>query len=285
MVLPVRRFGRARPSRSHHARSPFGDPLEAYVAQRENILARPAKQRNFAPDLGRPTTSEILSRAWEVQGVPPNWVLIATGVAGLLTVVDDRIWRRARHVVTIAHEGGHALFALMTGRRLAGIRLHSDTSGVTVSAGRPTGPGVIATIAAGYVTPSLLGLGAAGLLASGRVSLLLQLFVALLLAVLVVVRNGFGVVSVAVTMVAVLAVSWFTSSTVQGGFAAYVTWFLLVGGVRPVIEVQRHRRRGQGRHSDPEQLAGLTRLPAVLWVGVFGLVTVGCLALGALLVI
>jgi peptidase M50B-like protein len=207
------------------------------------------------------------------------------GVVALVTVVEDRVWRRARHVVTIAHEGGHALAALVTGRRLAGVRLHSDTSGVTISAGRPTGPGVVLTVAAGYVTPSLLGLGAAALLASGRVSLLLQLFVALLIAILVVIRNGFGAVSVLVTMAIVLAVSWFASPTVQGGFAAYVSWFLLVGGVRPVIEVQRHRRRGQGLDSDPEQLARLTRLPALFWVAVFGLVTVGCLAIGARLVV
>ena len=37
--------------------------------------------------------------------------------------------------VTIAHEGGHAVAALLTGRRLRGIRLHSDTSGLTLSAG------------------------------------------------------------------------------------------------------------------------------------------------------
>lgn len=212
-------------------------------------------------------------------------MMIVAGVAAMVTVLDDRIWRRARHVVTIAHEGGHALAALATGRRLAGVRLHSDTSGVTISAGRPTGPGVVVTVAAGYVAPSLLGLGAAALLASGRVSLLLQLFVALLVAMLVVIRNGFGALSVVVTMVLVLGVSWFAPSDVQGAFAAFLAWFLLVGGVRPVVEVQRHRRRGRGRYSDPEQLARLTRLPALLWVAIFGLVTVGCLALGAGMVV
>ena len=45
----------------------------------------------------------------------------------------------ARHVVTIVHEGAHGLAAWATGRQLAGIRLHSDTSGVTVSRGRATG--------------------------------------------------------------------------------------------------------------------------------------------------
>ena len=44
-----------------------------------------------------------------------------------------------------------------TGRKLHGIRLHSDTSGLTLSAGRPTGPGMILTLLAGYVAPPLVG--------------------------------------------------------------------------------------------------------------------------------
>ena len=39
------------------------------------------------------------------------------------------VWRVSRNAITIAHEGGHGLIALLTGRRLDGIRLHSDTSG------------------------------------------------------------------------------------------------------------------------------------------------------------
>jgi hypothetical protein len=223
----------------------------------------------------------VLRRAWEGEGAPQSWIVTVTGLIALVTVLHSRLWPHARHVVTIAHEGGHALAALATGRRLAGVRLHSDTSGVTISAGPPTGPGVVATVAAGYLTPSLLGLGAAALASTGRVSLLLQLCVALLLAMLVVVRNGFGVVTVLASTAALLGVSWFASADVRAGFAAYIAWFLLLGGVRPVVEVQRQRRRGRARNSDPDQLAGLTRLPAVAWVGLFGVAGVGCLAVGA----
>ncbi len=223
----------------------------------------------------------MLRRAWEGQGAPQSWLVAVTGMIALVTVLHGGVWSRARHVVTIAHEGGHALAALATGRRLAGVRLHSDTSGVTVSAGRPTGPGVVATVAAGYLTPSLLGLGAAALASAGRVNLLLQLCVGLLIALLVVVRNGFGVVSVLASMALLLAVSWFAPVEVRAGFAAYIAWFLLLGGVRPVVEVQRQRRRGWARNSDPDQLAGLTGLPAVVWVGLFGVSGLACLALGA----
>ena len=155
--------------------------------------------------------------------------------AALAVVVARLPWRIARNAVTIAHEGGHALVALLTGRRLHGIRLHSDTSGLTLSAGRPTGPGMILTLLAGYVAPSLLGLGGAWLLAGNRITLLLWLAVALLLAMLVMIRNLFGVLSLLVTGGVVLAVSWYTSPEVQAAFAWTSVWFLLLGGVRPVF--------------------------------------------------
>ena len=67
-------------------------------------------------------------------------VALTAGLVALVAVANRRIWRISRNVVTIAHEGGHAMIALLTGRRLDGIRLHSDTSGVTVcSAELPAG--------------------------------------------------------------------------------------------------------------------------------------------------
>ncbi|WP_322767028.1 M50 family metallopeptidase [Frankia sp. Cr1] len=202
---------------------------------------------------------------------------MAGAAVALLVVLNNRLWPLARHVITIAHEGGHALAAVGSGRRVGGIRLHSDTSGVTVSAGRPTGPGVVITVAAGYITPSILGLGGAALLAANQVSLLLRLSVALLLGVLVAIRNAFGVLSIALSAVTVIAVSMLAPSPYQEVFAAFVTWFLLIGGVRPIVEVQRTRRRGAPT-SDPDQLARLTGVPGVVWVAFFALVSVFCLA-------
>ncbi|SNQ46886.1 conserved membrane hypothetical protein [Frankia canadensis] len=223
---------------------------------------------------------DILRRSLEAQPSPPQWVLVVAAVLAALTVLSDRVWPVARHMITIAHEGGHALAAVACGRRLAGVRLHSDTSGVTVSSGRPTGPGVIATVAAGYPAPSLIGLGATGLLAIGRFSLVLQLCVALLLAMLVVIRNGFGVASLLVSTGVILSISWFAPPTVRAGFAAYIACFLLFGALRPVVEVQRQRRRRRARDSDPDQLGRLTGLPPTFWVGLFGLTGLGCAALG-----
>ncbi|NJC63808.1 M50 family metallopeptidase [Planosporangium flavigriseum] len=229
--------------------------------------------------------TDFWSRLVGVQSGPPRLVVLGAAVLAIAVIGPYRSWRITRHVVTIAHEGGHALTALLTGRRLSAIRLHSDTSGLTVSAGRPTGPGMVATGMAGYLTPSLLGLLGAVLLTSGRITVMLWTALAVLAAMLVMIRNVFGVVSVVTTIGIVFAVSWFTSAQVQAAFAYFAVWLLLAGGVRPIVELQRMRRRGQAPYSDADQLARLTRLPGLFWVAFFWVGTVAALLVGGWLLL
>ncbi|MEU8236966.1 M50 family metallopeptidase [Actinoplanes missouriensis] len=214
---------------------------------------------------------------------PPGLLVLLTAVAGFLAVAFRPVWRVARNAVTIAHEGGHALFALLTGRKLRGIRLEFDTSGLTLSAGRPTGPGMILTLLGGYIAPSLVGVLGAWLLGGNRITLLLWLAVVLLLLMLINIRNLFGVVSLVITGAIVFAVSWYASAQVQAVFAYAGVWFLLFGGVRPVFELQKLRSRGRMRDSDADQLSRLTHLPAMFWVGLFLVVNLVALLAGAFL--
>jgi hypothetical protein len=212
-----------------------------------------------------------------------------SGVTAVLIVLDARTWRLARNSITIAHEAGHALASLLSGRRLDGIRLHSDASGVTYSRGKGAGPGLVFTSAAGYLTPSLLGAGAAWLLAAHHVVAMLWLLLALLAATFLAIRNAYGVLAMLVTLGAVLAVSWFATAAVQAAFGYAAAWFLLLGGVRAVVELQGHRRRsrrrGQVSTSDADQLGRLTGVPGGAWVAVFALVCVGALVIGTRLLI
>ena len=214
---------------------------------------------------------------------PPGLLVLLTALAGLLAVMIRPVWRIARNAVTIAHEGGHALIALLTGRRLRGIRLEFDTSGLTLSAGRPTGPGMMFTLLGGYIAPSLVGVLGAWLLGGNRIMLLLWLTVVLLLLMLINIRNLFGVVSLLITGAIVFAVSWFASAQVQAVFAYAGVWFLLFGGVRLVFELQSLRGRGRMPESDADQLAHVTHVPAIFWVGVFLLVDLAALVVGAFL--
>jgi Peptidase M50B-like len=232
---------------------------------------------------------ELWDRVGGTQPVPPTWVIAVSGAIAVLIVLMASTWRVARNSITIAHEGGHALASVLSGRRLQGIRLHSDTSGVTFSRGRQTGPAVVLTLVAGYLAPSLLGAGAAWLLAAHHVTAMLWLLLALLAATFLAIRNAYGVLAVLVTAGGVLAVSWFATAAIQAAFGYTAAWFLLLGGVRAVAELQGHRRRsrrrGQGGTSDADQLARLTGVPGGAWVAVFALACVAALIVGTRLLI
>jgi len=224
---------------------------------------------------------EVWHRAMTTQPAPPGRVVALTAVLAMLLVWAPGAWPVTRHVVTIAHEAAHGFAALLSGRRLHGIRLHSDTSGLTVSAGRTTGPGMVMTAAAGYVGPGLLGLGAAALLAHHRAVGLLWALLIMLALLLIQVRNWFGLWSVLLSAAAVFAVSWWLQPQLQSAFAYLLTWFLLLAAPRPVLELQTLRRRTSARSSDADQLARLTWVPAIAWVGFFLVVTVGSCVVGA----
>lgn len=230
-----------------------------------------------------------LAAIWQAivgqQPEPPLWAFAASIAVALFVVSDQRAWMLARHVVTLAHEGGHAGMALICGRRVQGIRLHSDTSGLTLSSGKPTGPGMIATAAAGYTTPSLLGLLAAVWLGTGHVVATLCAFLLLLTAIAVAVRNMFGVVSVGITSALLLGVTLWAPDDLRAAFAFALAWFLLLAGPRPVIELQQKRRRGRAPTSDADQLARLTGLPGLFWVSAFLVFTLGTAAGGGFLLL
>jgi len=232
----------------------------------------------------------VLHRLWEriasAQPAPPAWVVAVTGLAALLLVLNTGSWRLAGKVITIAHESGHALVSVLSGRRLEGIRLHADSSGVTYSRGKRHGPGLVLTAAAGYPTASLLGAGAAALLAARHQTALLWLALVLLAATFLAIRNAFGALAVLATAAGVFAVSYFGSAAVQAGFAYLAAWFLLVGGMRPALELTHPRRRGsRARLSDADQLARLTGVSRGAWVALFLLVCTAALALGVRLLI
>lgn len=224
---------------------------------------------------------DVWQRVTGTQPEPPDVVVLLAGLAALVLIGWQPAWRVLRGVITIAHEGGHAAAAALTGRQLLGVRLHSDTSGLTVSRGRATGPGMVFTLAAGYVAPSLLGLGGVALLGSGHVTALLWSSIALLAVMLLLIRNVYGVVSVVGTAAVVFVLSWYGTAAVQAAFGYLFVWFLLLASPRPVLELPRLRRGSRARDSDADQLARLTGVAAGGWVVLFAAVTLVAAAAGA----
>src|ERR1700757_2642166 len=107
---------------------------------------------------------QLWHQVLSAEPLPPRLLVLGCCVTAVILVGSRRLWPVTRTVVTIAHEGGHALVALAVGRRLEGGRADRSTGGLTVWAGNASGPGMVATAAAGYLAPPLLGLGTAALL-------------------------------------------------------------------------------------------------------------------------
>ncbi len=234
-----------------------------------------------------------LARTWQdvttAQPVPDRGVVLLVGVAVLVALCVPGLWHLLRHGLTIVHEAAHAGVAVLVGRRLSGIRVHSDTSGLTVSRGRPRGPGMVATVAAGYPGPAVVGLVAAWLLSRGYALGALWLLLVLVVLVLVQIRNWYGLWAVLVSGAVLVVVTVWAPAEVQSVVAAALTWFFLLGAPRAVLEMQaqrrRVRRRGGRDVSDAGLLANLTLAPAGVWVGAFLLVCGMLLAVGSALLL
>jgi hypothetical protein len=205
-----------------------------------------------------------------------NTVWVAA-IAGVVLVVVPQVWRFTRHLVTLVHEAGHAVIAVLTGRRLNGIRLHTDTSGLTVSSGRPRGPGMIATAAAGYLAPSALGLGSVALVEGGHTDWALYAGLATLAMMLVYIRNWFGLLVVALSGAVVGVLIWRAPSHTQDLAALAFAWFLLIAAPRTVLDLWSHRRRVRTRTTDADVLARLTHVPAPAWNAIFLVLTAAAL--------
>jgi hypothetical protein len=199
-------------------------------------------------------------------------------------VVLPPAWSITRHLVTLVHEAGHASVAVLTGRRLNGIRLHTDTSGLTVSSGKPRGPGMIATAAAGYLAPAALGLVSVLLVENGRTAWSLYAGLATMALMLAFIRNWFGLLVVVAVGAVVALLIWRASADAQDFAALTFAWFLLLAAPRATIDLWSHRRRARTRTTDADVLARLTILPAPVWNVVFVLLTLGALVAAVRLV-
>jgi hypothetical protein len=205
---------------------------------------------------------------------------VVAALAGAALALVPATWQRLRHGVTLVHEAGHAVVALLTGRRLNAIRLHQDTSGLTITSGRPRGPGMVATAAAGYLAPAALGLGCVALVDAGHAPWAWAAALATLALMLLHIRNWFGLVVVLVAGAVVAVVVWRASAEVQETAALVLAWFMLVAAPRSVLDLWSHRRRVRSRTSDADLLARLTHVPATVWNVVLLALTTGALAVG-----
>lgn len=205
----------------------------------------------------------------------PQLVAGPTGLLVFIAFLIDGVWRFARHISVIAHEGAHVAAGWSVGRRVSGVKLNRDATGVTTTRGSG---GLVITGFAGYLGPSLFGLATACLIALDQITLALGLALFCLAIMLILIRNFFGVISVAVSGVLVFLVLRYGSPEVQAVAACALSWFLLFSGVRWVL------MDGTGAQ-DAVDLTQRTHIPRFIWVTFWLAMTVAALWVGGRLLI
>jgi Peptidase M50B-like len=223
------------------------------------------------------TLQAALSRIGETQPPLPAAVSVVIGLAALAAVGIQEIWLVTRHVSTIAHEGAHAIVSSAIGRKIQGVTLRPNAEGETKMAGGKAAGSVTIGVA-GYLGPSAFGLGAAKLIQTGHSDAVLWLTLLLLAALLLMVRNAFGLVPILVTGVLLYIVARYSSVNTDSVVACGVTWFLLLSGVRVVAD---HGINA----SDAGKLAGITRIGPGIWMWFWLILTVGALILGGTMLV
>lgn len=202
----------------------------------------------------------------------PSAAAVVVGLVAFGAVAMDAGWQVIRYGTVMAHEGAHAVIGSLSFRHVNGITLNADASGATsMNPGGCLGGIVVAL--AGYVGPSLFGLGAARLIQMGHIVAVLWVALFLLGILLTGLRRSYGMITVALVGGAVYLLGHYTPAGAQVVAAYGITWLLLLSGVRRVLEVG-------AASGDGAYLAGLTHLPRALWFLVWLAATLGAVAAG-----
>jgi Peptidase M50B-like len=178
-------------------------------------------------------------------------------------------------LVTVAHEGGHIVVAILTLRKPRVFHVNETTGGGETLIEAGWGAGLILSVLAGYLTPPLVGLAGANLLLAGKAWSLLWASVILLFGAYFKAKNLFTIL---IVTLAGAGIGWTAIRgwpELQAGVAVGLVWLMLIGSVRSLVAL-----RFGGDGSDAAILADNTLIPRILWVALFWFVAIVCLWVG-----
>jgi Peptidase M50B-like len=218
-----------------------------------------------------------LSQIAEIQAQLSAAGSVLTGLVALVAVSLQGIWLIVQHVNTIAHEGAHAIAGSAVGRKIQYVTFRANGDGAT----KPSGgrlPGEVTIGVVGYLGPSLFGLGAAKLIEIGHSVAVLWLALLLLILLLFVLRKLFSYVPVLATGAVIFLIARYGSVGAETITAYLVAWFLLLSGLRVVLE---HNLGA----SDAGNLASMTHIWRGFWVLLWLAGSIAAVAIGGALLI
>lgn len=205
----------------------------------------------------------------------PGTETVLIGLVVTAVVVPAAAWELTKHFSVMAHEGMHAAAGSASGRKLHSLTLAQNGNGLTVVDGGP-GPARLLFYFSGYLGPSVFGLGAARLIQFGHIIAVLWLTMLLLGLLLVAAlrKRSFGWVTIPLAGFLLFLVLKHTPQTEQILAAYVITWFLLLSGVRQIVQ--------HGASAvDAGKLNGHTNIPKQVWALLWVAGTVAAVVIGA----
>jgi Peptidase M50B-like len=198
---------------------------------------------------------------------------ILIGLVVAAVVILSATWQLLGHFYVMAHEGMHGAVGSLSGRTVDWIRLNDDATGGTRLV-PDSGPGYLVAGFVGYLGSSAFGLGAARLIQFGRIIVVLWLVMGLLGLLFIRLTRSFGFVTVPLAGFLIFLVLKHTSQTGQILAVYVITWFLLLSGVRGLVE--------DGINAgDAVLLRDSTSIPRLVWFALWLAGTVAAVVIGA----
>ena len=203
---------------------------------------------------------------------PATALVVGTFFLGLIASV---LWPLTQHLITIAHEGSHAMMGSWTGGKVQSVKLNRDGTAVTTVPGANT----FFTALVGYAGPSLFGILGVTMLAHGvRPDVVLWLSLSLLVLLFLRIRNVFGSLATIVAGSLFFLVGHYATVTGRTVFVYTWVWFLLLGGFIQAVQLNLKQH---GWSSDAGILRDATKLPRGFWGLLWWFTTLAALVYGA----
>jgi hypothetical protein len=199
-------------------------------------------------------------------------VVAGAGFVVLLLVLFAYAWTDL--VLSVVHEGGHMVMAVVTFRGFEWFRINGTGSATTRLVDDSWGPGDFILTLAGYLAPPVLGLGGAAVLVRGNAWGVLVIFAILMFAAFLYATGGLANAATLLALVGTLLVLWRGSAFLQLTVAVAIVWLLLIGGVIDAV------RMGRTGGADAAVMARRTWVPAIVWQAFWVTVSLVCLYAG-----
>jgi hypothetical protein len=202
---------------------------------------------------------------------PATALVVGTFFLGLIASL---CWPLTQHLITMTHEGSHAMVGSFTGGTVKSVKLNPDGTAVTHVPGANT----FVTALAGYTGPSLFGILGVTMLAHGvNPDVVLWVSLAMMVLIFLRIRTVFGSLATIAAGSLFFMVGHYGTITGRTVFVYTWVWFLLLGGF---IQAVQTNLKSAGWSGDAGILRELTKLPRGLWGLLWWFATLAALVYG-----